>query len=211
MKISAIEIAQNQVEIHIVTKQDVTELNEITRFWNSFYSNETDLPNKNRITEYFETYTIHDAFVVCGFLDGKCIGTLQANHEQNGHFEFDYTTENIKEPVVEVSKLIIDKSYRNTTLKLVLMAECQAYAMKIYHPYVICINCTQRLLPFYEHIGFKRVDEKIHVHPILKNECYLLYCSSSDFEGICGDFKSLIAGNRQLKHIQSLRFLLTTK
>jgi hypothetical protein len=211
MKISTIDIAQSQVEIHIVTKQDVTELNEITQFWNSFYSIETDLPNKNLITEYFETYTIHDAFVVCGFLNGKCIGTLQANHEQNGHFEFNYTSENILEPVVEVSKLIIDKSYRNTTLKLVLMAECQAYAMKIYHPYVICINCTQRLLPFYEHIGFKRVDEEIHIHPILKNECCLLYCSSSEFESICSDFKSLIAGKRQLKHIQSLRFLFTTK
>lgn len=211
MIIRKIEIAQNQVEIHIVTKKDVTELFEITRFWNSFYTIESDLPCKNLITEYFDTYTIHDAFVVCGFLNGKCIGTLQANHEQNGHFEFNYTSENILEPVVEVSKLIIDKSYRNSTLKLVLMAECQAFAMKIYHSYVICINCTQRLLPFYEHIGFKRVDEKIHIHPILKNQCCLLYCSSTEFESICSDFNSLIAGNRQLKHIKSPRFLSTAK
>ena len=84
------------------------------------------------------------------------IGTLQASHQHSCELEFEYVSSEINEPVVEVSKLIIDKSFRNTFLKLLLMTTCQKYAIEKHPAYFICINCTERLINFYETIGFKK-------------------------------------------------------
>ena len=196
-----------KVEIYLVSHDDALKTQAVIEFWKLFFLEEMNFNFNDLLFSKLTNYRVHKAYLFAAFYDQKCIGTLQASHQNLCELEFEYVSLDINQPVIEVSKLIIDKSYRKTFLKLLLMTTCQQYAIEKHAAYFICINCTERLIDFYETIGLKKVLDKVFIHPTLNNECYLMYCSSAEFELICADFNLLISGQRRVNSIKSLRYL----
>jgi hypothetical protein len=207
MALQNIKIREEELSIRLISRDDTHAMNEIKRFWKNYFLDETAFEQNDDLHYYIDNCDSDPILVFAAFNDATCVGTLQIKHEHFGRLEFSYSAANFTLPLIEVSKLIIHPYYRNTALKLVLMKECQNWSIQEYKSYIICINCTKRLIPFYLNIGFRMVTEAKQMHPVLKNECYLLYCSSEDFDKTCEDFTALLNGKRNLNTLKSLRYL----
>lgn len=189
-KLASYIIKDEIVDIYQSVDYECTYLEQIKTLWKEVYIDEMKHPVKLENGNY--PYKCDGGLLFFGIKNDQCIGTIKTKHDSFGDLEFDYSSLMVYDHIFEVSKLIIDMGYRSTQLLRILMMHTQFYCNANYPYNYIVINSTPRLEIFYSRIGFRKISDKVLIHPVYCNESILLACSNDLFQQNAIEFQKQI-------------------
>jgi predicted GNAT family N-acyltransferase len=213
-KILLRELVISNREIKLYVLQDNSSLlPPIFRLWYDVYISELNYP-VNSFTDAKHRQlkcNSNGSHIFAAFHEEECIGTLRTTHEAIAAPEFEYAQYLKDKPIGEVTKLIIARKFRNTALKGYLMIEAHRLNLAIFNNYYICINSTERLLDFYQSLGFFPLIDQPLVHPVIGNKSILLAISGDKFSIVCDELELTLLGKQIENPIINPKFFATRR
>jgi len=214
--ISAVESLRNIVingkTIEIIAIPDHHPLMEKAfRLWYAVYIQELQYPLTDGVDHTNKTLSLpSNGSIVFMAMDGEeCVGTIITTCDQVAPPEFEYHKYLGNERNTELTKLIVAKRLRKTSLLLQIFLSAYAFHEKNFsnYPYDnIVFNTNKKMLNYYRVIGHQLVTNEIVIHPKIKNEGYLMYCTRQHFGKVCNELNQIIAGNHLIKAKWAIKY-----
>ncbi|TAG30202.1 MAG: GNAT family N-acetyltransferase [Sphingobacteriia bacterium] len=157
-----------------------------TKLWYEVYIQELEYPFYKGVCLKAETLDCNrDGSLVFMLLcNGKCIATLRATHSDFTSLEFKYRDYSDKERLFEITRLVTRKDYRQGRYTKLIIYHAETYLKHHFEYEGIVMNAIEKLVGYYQRIGFKKISNDAIQHPILGKKICLMYSSFKDFENV---------------------------
>jgi predicted GNAT family N-acyltransferase len=157
-----------------------------TQLWYEVYIQELDYPFYKGVSH--ETATLdcnRDGSLVFILLsNGKCIASLRATYSELASLEFQYGNYSNKERLFEITRLITSKEYRQGRYTKLIIYHAEIYLKQRFQYEGIVMNAIEKLVGYYQRIGFKKISDDPILHPILGKKICLMYSSFTEFDNV---------------------------
>lgn len=176
------------ITIKVVSDDDPI-VKSAARLWYDVYIDEMGFEVAEGVSHSKKVYepVSNGSLIFIALKDDKVISTLRATYNQLTALEFNYGKYD-KYRLFEISKLITHKEFRQGVVTKIIMIQTQFYCRENFEYDGIVINSSEKLLNYYRQLRFDKVDEEKIVHPVLKNNSYLMFCSFEKFDKLADIF-----------------------
>ncbi len=194
-----------------VISDDQPEMEKVYKLWYEVYMRDLKYNLKEGVSHQENTATQppNGSVLYIALTDGICVGSLRTTYQCNSQLECDYASWLPNNKLGELSKLIVNKRFRNTKLSGHLLVACFDYTRssgnwKLFD--LIVMSCPRKLLPYYYLFGFTNITHAPTIHPHTGNQTYYLQCTCETNIRVVNELRQVLKGNKLMEAKWTIKY-----